>query len=312
MAEWRAEHAYRDVLATRRDTVLAYFAERRFGVVARWQLVEAGLTRGVIARLLTSRRLVRIYDEVYAIGHRQLRPEGHRLAAVLAGGPGAVLSHRSSAEALGLLADRRTRADITLPPGHARGRRQAGLVVHRSRLAEADRTEVDGIPCTSVARTLVDIAGSGPRRHIERAVDQALVIQVYDQGAIDEIRPPRRGVGVLRRVLEQRHPDSHLARSELERRALKRLDATGIPRPEVNVWLADPSAEVDLLWPDEGLCVELDGRRYHAHRRAQDRARDARVEATGRQVLRFGWGDVTSGPFPDDVRRALLLRRVAR
>jgi very-short-patch-repair endonuclease len=130
--------------------------------------------------------------------------------------------------------------------------------------------------------------------------------RVYDQWAVDEVlrrRPALRGVAVLRQVLEERHPDSHRTRSELEAIALERLAPARLPRPRVNAWLADLCVEVDLLWEGENLAVELDGRRYHAHRTRRDAARDALLESFGYRVLRFGWGDVTAGPFVTEIRR---------
>jgi very-short-patch-repair endonuclease len=188
------------------------------------------------------------------------------------------------------------------------------LIVHRARLADVDCDEVDGIPVTSIPRTLVDLAGSGPRRFVARAVDQALVHRVYDQWAVDEVlrrKPALRGVAVLRSVLEERHPDSHRTRSELEAIALERLAAARLARPRVNAWLADLCVEVDLLWGRERLAVELDGERYHAHRTRQDAARDVLLESFGYRVLRFGWGDVTAGPFAAEVSKGLVECRKA-
>lgn len=249
---------------------------------------------------------------VYAVGHERLRPEAYRLAAVLACGTGARLSHRSATAARGLLEDGRQRIDITVPVGSAFGRTLPGLIVHRARLAEADCDEVDGIPVTSVARTLVDVAGSGPKRLVARALDATLVHRIYDQRAVDEIlrrKPALRGVAVLRSVLEDRHPDSHRTRSEMEAITLEKLAPSGLPRPRVNAWLSDLGVEVDLLWEGEKLAVELDGRRYHAHRTGQDAVRDALLESFRYRVRRFGWGDVTAGPVVAEI--AAEIRRLS-
>jgi very-short-patch-repair endonuclease len=284
--------------------VLRKLAEEQHGVVSRTQLVGAGLSEQTVDRLMRLGRLVGLHRGVYAVGHSQLRPEGHRLAAVLACGTGARLSHRSATAAWGLVNDGRKRFDVTVSPGRARGLTLPGLIVHRARLATLDCDEVDGIPVTSVARTLVDLAGSSRRRLVARAVDAALVRRLYDQQAVDEVlrrERGRRGVAVLRRVLEERHPDSHRTRSELEAIALEKLSSVELPAPRVNAWLAEPGMEVDLLWDRERLVVELDSRRYHAHRARQDAERDALLEAHGYRVRRFGWGDVTAGPFVSEV-----------
>lgn len=306
--EWLQERDMRAVSATRRDAVLARLAERQHGVVAHRQLIARGLSRHRVERMVASRRLLVVHRHVYAVGHAQLRPLGRRLAAVLACGEGAVLSGLSAAEHLGLVDDARTVFDVTVAPGCGVARSLEGLVVHRCRLAERDWAWEDGVPVTSVARTFVDVAAWKPRRRVAYAVNQALVRRIYDQWAVDEIlrRPGRlRGVAIVRSVLEERHPDAHLTRSALEARALERLMAAGVPPPRVNVWLADAGAEVDLFWEDAGLAVELDGRAYHAHRKHLDRARDVRVRGLGLRVRRYGWGDVTAGPFPEMIRREL-------
>jgi very-short-patch-repair endonuclease len=258
--------------------------------------------------MLQAGRLVLLHRGVYAVGHAQLRPEGFRLAAVLACGEGTVLSHRTAAAAWGLLPSARATAEVTLPPSQSKGRALPGLTVHRARLPDSDRTELDGVPVTSVARTLVDVASTGSRRLTARAVDAALVEQVYDQRAVDEMLRrgrSRRGVAVLREILERRHPDAHRTRSELEALALEALDEAGLPRPRLNRWLSPPDVEADLLWEEARLVVELDGRRYHAHRPRRDAERDALLVAAGYRVRRFGWGDVVAGAFIPEVHREL-------
>lgn len=159
--EWRVDDAYGGQLAIRPDGVLKDLAAAQLGVVARRQLVQAGVSERALDRLLARGRLVPLHRSVYAVGHRQLRPEGYRLAAVLACGDGAVLSHRRAAAAWGLLGDSRYRHDVTVPAEKASGRALPGLVVHRAQLAGGDRAERDGVPVTSVARTLVDRPGRG-------------------------------------------------------------------------------------------------------------------------------------------------------
>ncbi len=277
-------------------------AEEQDGVVGRAQLLEAGVGPGWIDRQVATGWLVVLWPGVYAVGHRRLLPRARRIGVLLACGADAALSHRSSGDGLGLIADRRAIWDVTVPRGCKRGAKLPGIRVHRSTLRPDQVTEIDGVRMTGVARTLVDLAAIEPERHVSRAVDAALREQLYDQRSIDgEIRSGRRGAARLRHVLEARHPDAHLTRSELEARALELLAVRGLPRPEVNVWLGDLFLEVDLLWRSSGLVVELDGRRYHAHRRAADAERDRRLEAVGLEVCRYGWGDVTSGWMADEL-----------
>ena len=149
-----------------------------------------------------------------------------------------------------------------------------------------------------MARTLLDLAATEPPRRVHRAVNEALVLRLFDQAAVDDLlRRCRghRGVARLRTVLDERHPDAHRTRSELERIALQKLRDAGLPDPEVNVTVA--GLEVDLLWRDHNLVVEIDGRRFHAHRRHADRERDSRLENAGFTVRRFGYAEVTTGSF---------------
>jgi hypothetical protein len=304
--EWRSEHHSGARFATRAHLVVAELAARQDGVVERGQLLALGVSRREIARRLHSRRLIALFPGVYAVGHVHLRSEGRRRAVLLACGPESALSHRSSLAGLDLLEDRRRIWDVTVPPNHARGRSSPKIRLHRALLLPEQVVEHDGIRMTGVARTLVDVAAVERPRLVSRAVDAALQRELYDQRTIDaEIRSGRRGAARLRKVLEERHPDAHLSRSELESRALESLAARGVPRPSVNVWLAGLDVEVDLLWRDEALVVELDGRRYHAHRRKADAERDAHLRAAGLEVRRYGWGDVVSDWMSGDVAARL-------
>src|ERR687895_2050712 len=159
-----------------RDMTLARLAMRQHGVVAAGQLRHLGLSQNVVGKWARKGRLLRVHRGVYAVGHGRLTREGRWMAAVLAYGPTAVLSHRSAAALHGLRPDNRPKSDITLPSPSARPR--PGIDVHRSAtLLAADVTTVDAIPCTSVARTLLDLAGVVNRRGVERAVDQAEVLR---------------------------------------------------------------------------------------------------------------------------------------
>jgi hypothetical protein len=245
-------------------------------------------------------RLVRLHRGVYAVGHRRLRQEGWWLAAVLAAGERAVLSHRDAA-ALHRIRQLSNSSvvDVTTPGEAAIPRIR---VHHARRLDPADITMVDAIPTTTVARTLVDLAGVVPKDHLARALSEAERLGVLDVGAIEAARGRvrgRRGRGdvALRAALEEhrRHGVS-LIRSELEARFLALLDARGLPRPLTNAMVH--GHEVDALWPDPRLVVELDGYAFHHTRRAfqRDRSKANALTLNGYVVLRYTHDDVTRRP----------------
>jgi very-short-patch-repair endonuclease len=279
-------------------------AEARWGVVSRAELLALGASGARINAWRRRGRLRVLHRGVYAVGHRRLRPEGHRLAAVLACGPGAVLSHTSAAAHWNLLTTAQTRIDVTAP----RARRGApGIRLHRSRSLDAqDATQHDGIPTTTVARTLLDLAATGKPSRLENALAQAMRQELYDHNAIEHTiarANGHRGTGTLQRAIAH---DLKLTRSEYEARFLKLLRDAGLPEPQVNVPLTaldDERYEVDFYWPSHRLVVELDGWETHGTRAAfrRDRARDAALTAAGFRVLRFTW----------DTEPATALRRVS-
>jgi very-short-patch-repair endonuclease len=224
------------------------------------------------------------------------------MAAVLACGPGAVLSHRSAAALWGIRENRRASIDVTAP--NRRGRVPKGIDAHRDgSLASVDRTTLNGIPCTSAARTLLDIASVVPVWELRRAIAEAEVLRLLDFSAVRALirrSRGRRGVARLRLLLEELDPATKRTRSELERRFLRMCTRAGLPRPEVNVSL-DVGAgclEADFLWRDAGLIVEADSHRYHDTTSAfeRDRRRDQRLQLAGWRVTRCTWAQVEHEP----------------
>jgi hypothetical protein len=227
------------------------------------------------------------------------------MAAVLASGAGAVLSHRSAAALHDLRRTNRARIEVTVP-GHAADARR-GLDIHRScTLAAADVTTVDGIPCTTVARTLLDLSDVVDARDVERACDQAEILERLDLGALHEQferNPTRHGTSVLRSLLDTHHRPAPTW-SELEERFLALVRAAGLPEPEVNAWVDPADGEhplrVDFLWRGPRLIVETDGHASHRTRQAfeRDRRRDQRLTLAGWRVVRVTWrqlGDDAAG-----------------
>ena len=268
------------------------------------QLIEIGLSRRAIARRVQAGRLHRVHRGVYAVGHPRLTLRGVWMAATLACGPGAVLSHVSAAVLWGLLDDNRSRTDVTA--GRERHQRR-GLVVHRARhLLDEDRATRDGIPVTSVARTLLDVAQTAPRR-LERAFEAAERARLLDMRAMESVLARSHGHRGLKRlaplVAQQRGPAPEI-RSHFERRFLRAIERQGLPRPLVNATVE--GLEVDLCWPEHRLIVELDSAMYHHTRAAfeRDRRRDAKLLVAGYRVVR-----VTDERFDED--RESVMRELA-
>lgn len=290
------------------ETILG-FARVQHGVFSRKQLVEAGVSDEELLARTVAGWLTRLHRGVYALAGQALSWRGRWLAAVLACGDGAVLSHQSAAALWRISTPQEGDAHVTLP-GTGGRRRRDGIRLHRSvTMTSSDLGERDSIPVTTPARTIVDLARSGlAGRPLERIVQEAeyhrlLDLSAFDAGSHPGLRPP----AALRRLLATYEPGSALTRSELEERFLLLCRSDGIPAPLVNAELL--GLTVDFLWPRAALVVEVDGREGHATHRAfqADRDRDARLVAAGFRVMRFTWRDVTVSPrvVSHRIRRAL-------
>ena len=304
------------VLSTseQRERWLAALAGRQHGVVARQQLLRLGFSSHQIERMRRIGRLHDVHRGVYAVGHSVLSTKGRWMAAVLACGPGALLSHRSAAALRQVHRSAPSYVEVIVP---ARRGRIPGIRAHVStRVAAQDRDVVDGIPCTSLALTLLNLAAVCPRRVVERACDEAVVQEVFDLTALDDVlaRSPRcHGAPLLRSVLADHAIGTTLTRPGLEERTLRLLDGAGVPRPEVNIRLScrpGVAHEVDFLWRMQRLVLETDGGRFHSDRRQieRDRRREADLVRAGYRVLRATWLQVQDEP--QDV--ALMVRAALR
>ena len=224
------------------------------------------------------------------------------MAAVLACGPDAVLSHRSAADLWGLRPDRRNSIDVTAPG--RRGRSPRGIEAHRhGSLRTSDVTRVNGIPCTTVERALLDLAAVIPVWQLRKAIAEAEVLRLLDQVKLRRLMRHsrgRRGVARLRLVLDELHPETKRTRSDLERLFLRMCVRANLPPPEVNAPLEVDGRrlEPDFLWRDAGLIIEADGRRYHDTASAfqQDRKREQLLQLAGWRVSRCTWEQVENEP----------------
>ena len=247
----------------RRDRLLVALASRQHRAVATWQLLELGITADSIRRRVERRQLHRIHHGVYAVGTPELTRHGRWMAAVLACGRQALLSHRDAAALWGLIDYTQDVIDVTVP-GSNRGR-LAGIRRHGARsLAEADRTSREGIPVASIARTLLDLASVLPTRLVQRAYEQAASDDLLDVRAIQELlgrSRGRKGVRVLRRILDVDTSFAARARSELELMFADLIRASDLPMHEPTAMVR--GYEVDAYWADANLVVELDSRSFH-------------------------------------------------
>lgn len=282
----------------RLDRALARLASRQHGVVARRQLLALGFSRGAIAVRIRAGRLIPIHAGVYLVGHRAWPPLAAEMAAVLACGPGALVSHRSAA-ALWRLIDppRGNRVTVTVQRAWAPVR--PGIRIHRAAsLLRRDRRLLRRIPITSPARTLLDLAALVELPELESLVaDAGRRNLVRARELVDQLERNRgrRGAATLRRLLE-RIEGPALTRSEAERKMLSMLRSRGLPSPETNVWIA--GFQVDFVWARASVIVEIDGFAFHADRAAfeRDRHRDAELQARGYRVTRITWRQLVDDP----------------
>jgi very-short-patch-repair endonuclease len=225
------------------------------------------------------------------------------LAAVLACGEGSVVSHGTAAFLFGLWRFQPDNVDVIAP--RESGRAVAGVKRRFVAVPEVDeRTVRDGVPATSPARTIVDLAGVVRQGSLSRTVEQAAVAGVLDVGEIERIlaRKRRRGAPALRAILEdwRSHRPQMRVRSVLEGKLLRLLGHSKLPAPEVNkrVLVGASSYEVDFIWRSRRLVVETDGERFHSGPASmrRDTRRDADLERAGYLVLRFSWNDVDGRP----------------
>jgi hypothetical protein len=272
--------------------------------------VALGLSGGAIATRIRTGRLHRVHRGVYAVGHARIDGNGLYMAAVLACGDGAVLSHRAAAALWCIRASNSRIVDVTVPGRGGRAGRR-GIRVHRGALRPRDVALVDGIPVTTPARTLIDFADVASLRQLERAFDEAEYLRLDCSGL--EPVPGRPGHGRLLAVRARHEPGTTRTRSDLEDLFLELCGRFGLPRPEVNA--LHLGHEVDFLWRDAGLAVEVDGGAAHLTRAAfeQDRLRDAELTVAGTRVLRLTEWRLARAPaeVAGQLRELLSRRRSA-
>ena len=274
---------------------VAELARRQHGHVSLAQLRES-LTDDDIRQRREVGWLIPRHQEVYAVGHVPRAREAIWAAAVLALGPEAVLSH-TSAGALWRIVRGPVQTHVTLPPELGRKPRD-GILVHRQALPQAHLATHDGIPCTNLLRTLLDLAAVLPLTALGRSFEEAQVVHELSPDVLAaEVlsRPGHRGTGKLKVILAGA-VDPAGVRSILELRFLRLCAAHGIPRPLVNeklgVWTPD------FLWPEHMVIVETDGVAFHrtAAKRRRDAMKDEYLRGAGFTVIRLRWAHVVERP----------------
>jgi very-short-patch-repair endonuclease len=295
------------------DLAASWVAGRQLDLITHRQLKAAGVSKDMITRRCRRGLLHRVHNHVYLLGTSIMLPGGHELAAVLAGGPRAVVSHRSAAGLWGLSPGSTDEVEVTVVGGRSRSR--PGLRAHRvDSLDPRDRRLHRGIPVTSPARALLDYAASAPPDELEHAIAEAYALKLVTDSQIHRTleRAPRRpGAARLRAELD-RESGPQWTQSEAERRMLQLIRAARLPPARTQVRIAGWPA--DFLWPEHKLIVEVDGYPFHSHRRAfeRDRRRDAAHVAAGYRVIRVTYRQLLEEPLAVAVVIARAIEVCAR
>lgn len=272
---------------------------RQDNVVSRAQLLELGVGRRVIARQLESGRWRCLHRGIYLIGPAPPALPARARAAALACGEGAVVSHRTAAE-LWVLLPPEADIDVHVTVCRRNPGTRSGIHTHRvRRLPEEEVSIKHGIPLTTPARTICDLAATDPLRDVESALAEARIHRLATDRQINAViqrAPTRPGAPIIRRLLEA-EDDTGYTRSRAERRLRDLINAANLERPLFNEPLL--GYVVDALWPKQRLIVEVDGYTYHSHRAAfeRDRRRDQQLIAAGYRVIRVTWIQLRDRPI---------------
>jgi very-short-patch-repair endonuclease len=285
---------------------IAKIAGRQDNVVSREQLLAAGLGRGAIAHRVAVGAWQRLHNNVYLLAPAPPSLMARARAAALAYGADMAVSHRSAAELFKLLPETGGEIHVTVAGRNVAPR--AGIRRHRvAAFGPGEVTKMSGIPMTSVARTICDLAATEPPATVETVFQEALYRRIVTDRAVAAViarAPTRRGAPVIRALVD----DPRMTRSERERALLNLIDAAQLPRPVTNVYVHGEL--VDVFWPAYGLVLEFDGWRGHGHRIAfeRNRKRDQVLLANGLRVMRVTDRQLRGEPVAVVARAAQALR----
>jgi hypothetical protein len=293
-----------------RDALIGQIARRQRGIVSRDQLRQAGISDSAINRLVARDRLHRVHPGVFAVGHDALQPLARETAALLSVGFDAVLCGFSAADLWQLLPPQspaEPTVHVLLRGRHAHAR--PGIAIHRTTVLERRDVRMrHGLPVTSPARALLDVADRISGRRLERAVEEALARKLTRKAQIADViarAPGRCGARRLAALLET--AGTTYTRSGGEEAMLALIREAGLPEPLVNARLH--GFEVDFYWPEHGLVLEVDGYDYHSSRFTfeHDRRKGAVLTAHGLRVMRATGAQVDEEPLATTVRVAQAL-----
>jgi very-short-patch-repair endonuclease len=280
---------------------IAELAERQYGVVSRRQLLALGFSKREIEARINEHRLNPLHPGVYAVGHRVISREGRWMAAVLASDPEAVLSHWSAAALWMIRPNSRSVIDVTTPQ---KSRSWKGVRRHHKTLPVDEVTVQEGIPATTVPRTILDLAATEDVELVQNLLREAEHLQLWDRLSLSDLiarYPGRRGVRKVHRALKRLEEEpAGRKRSRLEERFAPFLRHHRLPLPRFNdpVLLGAKTYQVDCHWPGTGQIVELDGWDGHSTRTAfrEDRARNRILAVAGYTVTRLTWNQLDDEP----------------
>lgn len=293
-------HAPRSSVAATR--AILQMAGNQHGIVSRRQLIDAGFAPRMIEERVATGRLTPVFPGVYGLSSENTSRKGMWLAATMSCGLGVVLSHRSARQLWNIGPDF-SLVELLSPSmrtGKVTSYLDKKLIVHQTRsLPDGHVTRIEGIPVTTVSRTLIDLAAVSTRREVSAAFNEADRMGLLDLPEMVDLialSRGRQGVEHLRTLVKGRDPRNRRTRSELESIFLRLCRDHGLPMPLVNVDVL--GFEVDCFWPDVRFVVELDGLAFHSSGAEieQDRRRDARLQGAGYLVLRLTYRDVTESP----------------
>jgi uncharacterized protein DUF559 len=288
-------------------------AERQHGVVARWQLLDLDIAPTTLRSRCENGALVPLFQGVFALGHLRLSQEGRWMAAALACGRGAVLSHFSAGQLWGLCGSYGP-IEVLRQSGGFRPEGHRGVRLHQTRRLEPYEVTMErGIPVAAMERVLLDLAGRTDAKRLER-----IVIQAYKSGRLNWRRLGRittrrrgcRGVGKLRRVVLEVEPEALETKSVSEIDFLSLCRQASLPTPAVNVLVEGHL--VDFLWSSRKVIVETDSWNHHGDKPTfeKDRQTDVDLISAGYDVHRATYKMLERNPDPflNNVRRALTAR----
>ena len=298
------------------DELIAEIARSQHGVIALRQMLRIGLGRDATKLRLRNGRLHPLHRGVYAVGHRVVSASGHRMAAVLAAGDDGALTHDDAAAEWAMLQKTGGLVHVTTPRIL---RSRPGLLLHRRRLPADEVTVLDGIPITTVPRTIFDLAATAPRRRVERALHEAEVQRLTDKLSLPDLLaryPGARGSALIRALLADHSVADSITKEGIVDLFFDFLDECDLPRPLTDHWISanGSSYECDCAFLEPRVIVELDGYATHSTRRKfeSDRIRDRDLHLAGWLPVRVTWHQLRHDrrALAADLAR-LLARQVA-